>query len=117
MPTRAPRICRCGKLVAFGLRCECMAAGERARKAAYDAKRPSSSARGYTGAWDRAKAAWLKVHPRCRFCGGGATTVDHIRPHKGDSGLFWDKSNWQALCAPCHNSAKQRIERRAKGKV
>ncbi|MGR4929047.1 hypothetical protein ACIPUD_19960 [Bradyrhizobium sp. CAR08] len=25
--------------------------------------------------------------------------------------LFWDRSNWQALCAsPCHNRHKQRDE-------
>lgn len=25
--------------------------------------------------------------------------------------LFWDKSNWQGLCAHCHNSHKQRREK------
>ncbi|MCT9125512.1 HNH endonuclease [Cupriavidus gilardii] len=29
--------------------------------------------------------------------------VDHIVPHKGDSKLFWSRSNWQALCKPCHD--------------
>jgi 5-methylcytosine-specific restriction protein A len=24
--------------------------------------------------------------------------VDHIVPHRGDKKLFWDSSNWQALC-------------------
>lgn len=32
-----------------------------------------------------------------------ATVVDHVRPHRGDRRLFWDRTNWQALCAPCHN--------------
>lgn len=32
-----------------------------------------------------------------------ATVLDHIVPHKGDYGLFWDKGNWQPLCATCHN--------------
>ena len=40
-----------------------------------------------------------------------ATVVDHIVPHKGDMALFWDKSNWQGLCAHCHNSHKQRREK------
>lgn len=40
-----------------------------------------------------------------------ATVVDHIIPHRGDETLFWDPINHQALCAPCHNSAKQREER------
>jgi 5-methylcytosine-specific restriction protein A len=39
----------------------------------------------------------------------GATVVDHIIPHKGDMGLFWDKANWQSLCKPCHDS-KTRLE-------
>ncbi|WP_368028316.1 HNH endonuclease signature motif containing protein [Paenibacillus sp. DCT19] len=29
--------------------------------------------------------------------------VDHIVPHKGDEGLFWDSTNWQALCKRCHD--------------
>ena len=37
--------------------------------------------------------------------------VDHITPHKGDMGIFWDTTNWQALCHRCHNSDKQRQER------
>jgi 5-methylcytosine-specific restriction protein A len=40
-----------------------------------------------------------------------ARVVDHIIPHKGDTALFWDTSNWQALCFPHHNSTKQREER------
>jgi 5-methylcytosine-specific restriction protein A len=32
-----------------------------------------------------------------------ATVVDHILAHKGDAGLFWKQSNWQALCRRCHN--------------
>jgi 5-methylcytosine-specific restriction endonuclease McrA len=37
--------------------------------------------------------------------------VDHIIPHRGDKRLFWHRANWQPLCAPCHNSIKQRQER------
>ena len=32
-----------------------------------------------------------------------ATVVDHIIPHRGDDALFWDQSNWQALCKKCHD--------------
>lgn len=32
-----------------------------------------------------------------------ATVVDHIVPHRGDQKLFWDESNWQPLCKPCHD--------------
>jgi 5-methylcytosine-specific restriction protein A len=114
MPMKPPRICACGKVIAAGALCECGAAARRARKARFDAKRPTSSQRGYTGAWDKAKAGFLAKHPFCRFCGAASDTVDHIRPHRGDTDVFWDRSNWQALCGPCHNSTKQRQERIAK---
>ena len=32
-----------------------------------------------------------------------ATVVDHIKPHRGDHKLFWDRSNWQPLCEHHHN--------------
>ncbi|AWB48891.1 HNH endonuclease [Gemmobacter aquarius] len=112
MPSRAPRLCDCGLTVPFGERCGCKAAGDADRKARHDRKRPSSSQRGYTGAWDKAKKGFLDRHPWCRFCGKAATLVDHIKPHKRDPVLFWDKSNWQPLCITCHSSSKQMIERR-----
>lgn len=39
--------------------------------------------------------------------------ADHIRPHKGDAALFWDRANLQCLCAACHNRVKQSEERAA----
>ncbi len=58
------------------------------------------------------RAAFLRLHPVCKFCGAPSTTVDHIIRHNGDPALFWNRSNWQALCTRCHNSVKQRQERR-----
>lgn len=43
-----------------------------------------------------------------------ATVVDHIEPHKGDQKKFWDKTNHQALCKPCHDSHKRRLEKSGK---
>lgn len=40
-----------------------------------------------------------------------AEVVDHIRAHKGNDELFWDKENWQSLCKSCHDSVKQSEER------
>lgn len=40
-----------------------------------------------------------------------AVVVDHKVPHRGDMNLFWDKSNWQALCKQCHDGHKQRQEK------
>jgi len=36
-----------------------------------------------------------------------ATVVDHITAHKGDTELFWDRSNWQSLCKQHHDSDAQ----------
>lgn len=49
----------------------------------------------------------MSEHPLCAECLKSdtftpATIVDHIIPHKGDMNLFWDKSNWQALCGHHH---------------
>jgi 5-methylcytosine-specific restriction protein A len=32
-----------------------------------------------------------------------ASIVDHIKPHKGNKVLFWDKNNWQPLCKRHHD--------------
>nr|WP_243256973.1 HNH endonuclease signature motif containing protein [Rhizobium skierniewicense] len=37
--------------------------------------------------------------------------ADHKIPHRGDEALFWDESNLQCLCKPCHDGLKQRQER------
>lgn len=36
--------------------------------------------------------------------------ADHKKPHRGSATLFWDESNVQTLCKPCHDGAKQRLE-------
>ena len=111
MPMKAPRICRCGAVVPSGSRCPCTAGEDAARKARFDLKRPNSSQRGYTGTWDRAADAYLARHRKCKFCRAAATLVDHIKPHRGDMELFWNRDNWQPLCTQCHSGAKQRLER------
>ncbi|WP_283149743.1 HNH endonuclease [Silvimonas soli] len=74
----------------------------------YDAQRGSSAKRGYGTAWRKARAAWLRKHPLCVECEQqgvliAATVVDHIKPHKGDMALFWDRDNWQSLCKSHHD--------------
>ena len=59
-------------------------------------------------AWTDGRTAFLAIHPLCTECQKhghltAATVVDHIIPHRGDHRLFYDKSNWQPLCKPCHN--------------
>ncbi|RLL64296.1 HNH endonuclease signature motif containing protein [Paenirhodobacter hankyongi] len=108
---RPPHICTCGRLVAHGARCACQIASTRARNRRHDAKRPSARERGYTTDWQKERKAFLAAHPDCAMCGAPATVVDHIIPHRGNKALFWDRHNWQPLCAPCHNRHKQREER------
>lgn len=71
--------------------------------------------------WREVRAAHLANHPLCVFCLAQgritpATVVDHIAPHRGDVGLFFDPGNLQSLCDAqpyrCHSSAKQSEERR-----
>lgn len=55
----------------------------------------------------------------CRLCGRieGVTSrlvADHIVPHRGDAGRFWDAGNLQCLCKACHDGTKQAQERRAR---
>lgn len=76
--------------------------------------RPNAQDRGYGRKWQIARAGYLKNHPYCVECEKlgekePATVVDHIVSHKGDMKLFWDKTNWQALCKR-HHDRKTAIE-------
>jgi 5-methylcytosine-specific restriction enzyme A len=78
--------------------------------------RPTARQRGYSWRWEKVRKFYLLAHPLCVMCSQegritAASVVDHIKPHKGDQQLFWDPSNWQALCKPHHDSHKQRQER------
>jgi len=64
----------------------------------------------YDARWAKASKAYLKAFPWCACgCGRLAMVTDHIRPHKGNVGLFWDANNWQGLSKRCHDakSAKE----------
>jgi 5-methylcytosine-specific restriction protein A len=75
----------------------------------------TTAERGYGARWQRARVWFLHYHPLCVMCQAEdrielATVVDHKIPHRGDPILFWDRSNWQSLCAPHHSGDKQRME-------
>lgn len=76
--------------------------------------RRTAAERGYDGRWRKARAHYLALNPWCVNLGTGCTLiaelVDHIKPHRGDELLFWTVTNWQPLCAHCHNVHKQREE-------
>lgn len=130
MPGRPRSICRtpyCGQLVDKPGYCD---KHQKATRQAEDQRRGTAAERGYDSAWSRARVAYLRKHPLCVYCERehrltAATVVDHIIEHKlkdaidsGDEAriararhLFWDSTNWQSLCAHCHNSRKQAEER------
>ncbi|MDP2780273.1 MAG: HNH endonuclease, partial [Devosia sp.] len=72
MPVAPPRLCSCGNIVPSGERCACQIAGDRARNARHDRRRPSSAARGYNHEWRKARAAYLLGHPYCTHPGCNA---------------------------------------------
>lgn len=82
----------------------------------------TTAERGYGAEWQRARIEFLRENPLCSYCERRgqltrASVVDHIQPHKGDQLLFWRRSNWQALCKPCHDTVKPVEEGRARRKV
>jgi 5-methylcytosine-specific restriction enzyme A len=109
MPTRALSPCtypRCGQIIVKG-RC--------ARHKTKDDRRAMPAGRGYGARWRRARRDYLLRHPfraHCRSedCTTAASVVDHVEPYRGDMVKFWDVTNWQSLCAPCHDGWKARVE-------
>ena len=74
-------------------------------------RRPSSTRRLYDAQWRAARREFLQrpENALCRICEQNgvltsAELVDHIEPHRGDLILFWNKTNWQPLCGPCHST-------------
>jgi 5-methylcytosine-specific restriction protein A len=76
----------------------------------------TTAQRGYGYRWQKARERFLRINPLCVYCERAgrveiAGVVDHKTPHRGDPELFWNESNWQSLCKPCHDGAKAREER------
>ena len=97
----------CAALVPSGTKyCE-------AHKALHPEEVRSAASRGYGRAWQKASRQFLQAHPLCEECQRQgkyvkATVVDHVIPHRGDEKLFWDRSNWRALCKRCHDQKTRR---------
>jgi 5-methylcytosine-specific restriction protein A len=132
MAIRGKSVCRhpgCGLLLDTTGYCAAHIAQHRK---ASDARRGSSSERGYNHKWQKARATFLARSPWCVDCCSiagidaalpetvadecmahgvrlpWATIVDHIVAHKGDQTLFWDTSNWQSLCKTHHDQKTAR---------
>jgi 5-methylcytosine-specific restriction protein A len=82
---------------------------QKAQHQQYDSTRGNSSERGYTWRWRKYRTHYLSSNPLCAVCRvqgivKAADCVDHITPVKGaDDPLFWEPSNHQPLCTPCHS--------------
>lgn len=69
----------------------------------------------YDRRWQARRARQLAAFPLCRLCREisgrivAATVADHVEPHRGDPVKF--AGPLQSLCAHCHNSLKQQIEK------
>lgn len=91
-------------LVGYGVRwCDEHLAAYRAE----DRERRGNPRDVYGAAWQRARLVYLAANPLCVECLAvdrvtPARDVDHVVPHRGDLARFWDRSNWQSLCATCH---------------
>lgn len=70
----------------------------------------------FTKQWRRLRARVLREEPTCVECVRDGyevrptTDVDHVVPHRGDTRLFFDRSNLRALCHAHHTMKTRRGE-------
>jgi 5-methylcytosine-specific restriction protein A len=88
---------------------------EAERQRRVDMTRGSSTSRLYGYRWQQERKRFLQQHPLCVHCLAkgvitAATVVDHRKAHRGDRTLFWDKSNWDPCCKPCHDAKPEAAE-------
>lgn len=72
--------------------------------------RPTARQRGYDNRWQAYQKSFLLSHPVCADpyqrhpqIVRASQVVDHVIAHRGNMQLFWDRTNHQPLCSPCHN--------------
>jgi 5-methylcytosine-specific restriction protein A len=95
-----PRPCLdCARITTHGPRCPVC---QRRHWSGQDARRGSRHERGYGNDWLRLSAAVLaRDGYQCAYCGGLATTADHVVPRsRGGSD---DPSNLVAACRRCNS--------------
>src|SRR5689334_13909041 len=104
MPTAALRYCATPRCPVKVQRGHC-AQHSRVR----EQQRPNVDIRRlyHTAAWQALRLVVLQEEPFCMMCEAEGrmtmnTDVDHIRPHRGDVDLFWDRANLQGLCHTHH---------------
>ncbi len=109
-PGKGPRYNACPNLINSGEICcpQCLPFVKKANKE-YNQLRDQTEERQWIHSprWRKASRIFLDEHPLCAECKRkgkvtAAYLVDHIIPHGGNYDLFWDESNWQSMCNPCH---------------
>ena len=70
----------------------------RPKPSPYNNRRWKAASRAFRSRPENVWCAESKKHGRLRR----STQTDHVIPHQGDQALFWDETNWQALCDRCH---------------
>lgn len=93
---------------------------EKQRRAEIDARRGSSSARGYDAVWRKLRKVYLIKNPLCVFCEEEgkltpATVVDHIVPIAQAPVLRLDPKNLRSLCKPHHDARTAKEQGFARG--
>lgn len=109
MPDPAPHPCvvpGCAALITRGRRCRAHAVTAEHARPNYDVRRWYRTPR-----WKALRTRILREQAyRCADCKQvvAALEIDHIAKHEGDPARFWDRTNVQALCRPCHSRKTQR---------
>lgn len=104
MPVRPKRPCRhsgCPELVIGGGYCD---KHKRQLQKERDARRGSSSVRGYGSHWRKVRQRILQAEPLCRRCAvqGILEPAEHVHHIDGDPRNN-RADNLEPLCARCHN--------------
>ncbi len=75
-----------------------------------------------TAQWQRMRLDQLKANPLCQCphhhgmdASALGEVVDHIKPHRGNRHLFFDRRNLQTLTKQCHDKYKQSEEKGGRG--
>jgi hypothetical protein len=100
------RLCRCGKIVAD--RCECQGGSSTQRR--------DTTAEGHGADHRRASERYRVERPLCERCVMLYGAIDakpsrdmhHIHSISSAPHLRMDRSNWLAVCGPCHEAIEGR---------
>ena len=90
--------------------CRCRIVGPCPRCLRTRRRQPVVVKRWYdTARWQHLRRQVLGANPLCVGCATHglveiATEVDHRIPHGGDAHRFWDRTNLQGMCHPCHTA-------------